>query len=279
MNTITKILKQEAPYLNSRKQKLIHISFLVAFTFVFLSVYNPFNMTLWYGSSITRYIFIGASLFVLSQFLLRNIIGFRTFKLFEMIIWAICELTIIAFFEYVLIGPKLPTLSEQFQEFLTTLRFVFLIIAGPYALSVWYLATRVQMQNAALTTNKSIKSTKPNELLNIKSQNNKVNFAINYDQLLYIRSSGNYLDIYYLKGEKVSKELVRMSLKELELQLIDPNIIKIHRCYLVNKNKISSLKKNKSGYTLHVLKLPDELPVSAGYKDAFDASLELAPSV
>src|SRR5690606_17972154 len=93
---------------------------------------------------------------------------------------------------------------------------------------------------------------KGNELLIIDGENHKVILAIKYPQLVYIKSARNYLELFYLKGEVLTKELVRMSFKELEEKINDPNVIRIHRSYMVNTSHISSLKKTKKGYALHM---------------------------
>lgn len=60
MNSIDNLLQQEAPYLDSSKNKVLLIAFLAAFTLFFLAVYNPLNMVEWDGS-IVGYVGIGAT--------------------------------------------------------------------------------------------------------------------------------------------------------------------------------------------------------------------------
>jgi DNA-binding LytR/AlgR family response regulator len=116
---------------------------------------------------------------------------------------------------------------------------------------------------------------KGNELLVINGENNKVILAIKYPKLVYIKSAGNYLEMFYLKGEKLTKELVRMSFKELEGKINDPNVIRIHRSYMINTIHISSFKKTKKGYALHMQNCTEEvIPVSSGYKEAFEHILD-----
>lgn len=277
MNTITNILKQNLPYLDSSRNKMMLIGFLIFFIFIFLSVYAPFNMNQWGESHYLAYVGIGGGVLVLTQFLLRPLFGFKKIKVSSLILWGTVEVLLITIGIYLAYSPPLDTFYEKIDEFYRTARYIVLIMVGPYILFIWYLGLNHKFS--------SFKELKPNslshvenskDLLTITGENNKVHLAINYDQLLYIKSSGNYLDIYYLKGEIASKELVRVSLKELEANITDSSIVRIHRSYMVNKHKISSFKKTRKGYKLIVQHSPDEiLPVSLGYKDKFEEALEL----
>lgn len=231
-----------------------------------------------WGGSILGYVGIGAMVALLSQFVVRSILKIKKFKLYELMLWGIGEILLMTFFIYLIYGPEFPTFNKKLDEYLLTLKFVCLIIAGPYILFVWFMAFRQKLSSyKEVADNKlALDSEKGTELLTITGENNRVILAINYDQLLYVKSSGNYLDIYYLKGETTSKELVRASLKELEAKITDSSIVRIHRSYMVNKHRISSFKKIKKGYKLVVQHAPEEiLPVSLGYKAKFEEALEL----
>jgi len=274
MKAIINILKQKAPYLNSTRNRLLHIGFLAAFTLIFLTVYSPFNMNEW-GGNIPSYILIGTSALFFSQFLLRNLLGLKSLRLYQMIFLAGMELILITLLLYFIYGIEYITIEQKVGEFVVTLKFVCLILVGPYLLSVWYLAGSQKTVYSTESTQSNYITKNP-ALLSIRSDTNKVILAIQYDQLLYLKSSGNYVDIYYLKGDKPTKELVRISLKELESNIKDSNILRIHRSYLVNKRKIASFKKTRKGYEVMVHHISDEsLPVSSGYKNSFEEALAL----
>ncbi|AWW00039.1 LytR/AlgR family response regulator transcription factor [Arcticibacterium luteifluviistationis] len=274
MKAIINILYQKAPYLDSTRNKLFHIGFLSIFTAIFLSVYSPFNMSEW-GGSILGYVLIGTFVSFTSQFLLRYLLGLKHLRLYQLIFLAGFELTLITLLLYLIYGVEYLTIGKKIGEFLVTLKFVCLILMGPYLLSVWFLAGR---QKPVLSNELSVNNDlgKNPALLSIKSDTNKVLLAIRYDQILLLKSSGNYVDIYYLKGEKVTKELVRISLKELESIIQNTGILRIHRSYLVNKHMISSFKKTRKGYDLIIKHIPeDAVPVSSGYKESFEEALAL----
>jgi hypothetical protein len=277
MKSVVDILQQEAPYLDSPRNKALLVLFLSTFTLIFFAVYNPFNMIEW-GGSIIGYVGIGAAVLLISQFLFRRLLGIRKFKLYELVLWGVGEILVLTYFVYLVYGPEFPTYIEKIDEYFLTLKYVCLIILCPYIMFVWYIAFTEKFYSYKEVAHNglSIDTKIDNELLTINGENNKVILAINYNQLLYAKSSGNYLDIYYLKGEIASKELVRVSLKELEAKIKNTSILRIHRSYMVNKHKISSFKKTRKGYKLLVQHAPEEvLPVSSGYKEKFEEALKI----
>lgn len=276
MNLLIDILKQDAPYLDTLKNRLLHIGFLCVFVLTFLTVYAPFDMNSWYGN-IQGHMLIGCTVLLFSQLVVRRIFNFQKIKLYTLIIWGICEILIITGLIYLIYAPGFPSLSEKVNELLITLKFVCLITVGPYILFIWYLSLKYKFTTRQNDTfNKTKANNSSDELLTIKSENNKVHIAIKYNRLLYIKSSGNYLDIYYLIGEVVTKAIVRISLKELEEHITSANMLRIHRSYIINKHKISSFKKTRKGYGLVIQHASEEiLPVSSSYKQEFEKALEL----
>lgn len=112
------------------------------------------------------------------------------------------------------------------------------------------------------------------ELLTITGENNKTILAIKYQQLLYVKSAGNYLELFYLKNNTIAKELVRASLKELEANINYTNVIRVHRSYIINTQHISSYKKTKKGYAVLMDSIPDTvIPVSYGFKSTFETAV------
>lgn len=274
------IFKQDLPFLDSTKNKFMLIGFLSLFIFIFLTVYAPFNMSQWDESHYMGYVGIGAGVLLLTQFVLRPIFGFNKINVSSLILLGLIEVLLITLGIYLAYSPPLDTVYDKLHEFYRTARYIVLTMVGPYLLFVWYLGLRHKFSSFKKFDSNSLSPTNTgNELLTITGENNKVLLALNYDQLLYVKSSGNYLDIYYLKGDTASKELVRVSLKELEAKITDSSIVRIHRSYMVNKHKISSFKKTRKGYSLLVQHAPEEiLPVSLGYKDKFEEALELKAS-
>ncbi|MFC4633616.1 LytTR family DNA-binding domain-containing protein [Dokdonia ponticola] len=55
---------------------------------------------------------------------------------------------------------------------------------------------------------------------------------LNFQELLYVQSSDNYVEVYFFKGEAIEKKLVRRAISEIEKSF--PELLKTHRSFLIN---------------------------------------------
>lgn len=277
LKEIGQFLKQDFTLLNATINKLVLIGFVGLYSAFFIGAYSPFNINQWGVSFYLEYIFLGITVVSVSQFLLRPIFGFRTFKVYSLILWCAFELLLMAFAFFMIYSPTYDNWMGRIYDYLDTVRIVGLVATVPYVLVILYLGFREK-----LLAFKEVEKIRPGTILNrgdkllsIKGEKDKVILAIKYYQLLYVKSAGNYLEIYYLKGDKLAKELVRARLKELEKKIVDTNVVKVHRSYLVNVRHISSLKKTKKSYEIIVQHIPDVIiPVSSGFKSSFEEALK-----
>lgn len=83
-----------------------------------------------------------------------------------------------------------------------------------------------------------IKSIRKNVL---KIKNGYSFILVPYDSILYIKSDGNYVDIYCTE----KKYAIRQSLDSILLDLDESIFLKIHRSYIVNTNKIIQFSKKE----------------------------------
>jgi DNA-binding LytR/AlgR family response regulator len=91
-------------------------------------------------------------------------------------------------------------------------------------------------------------------------------FSIKKENLLYLESAENYVSICYLNKGKVSKYLLRDTLKKVEESFSGTEIIRCHRSYMVNFEKVKVIRKDKYGLNLE-LDNPSaiDIPVSKTY--------------
>lgn len=91
---------------------------------------------------------------------------------------------------------------------------------------------------------------------------------IDTDEIIYIESDGNYIDLN-LKGGK--NNLVRSSLSDIEDTLDPTQFFRIHRSYIVNAQAIDYIEPIKQGGDFKVKLLNgDEIRMSRRYKDILD---------
>jgi len=279
MKEFNRFIRQDFALLDSVLNRIILIGFIGVYSAFFISVYTPFNINHWGQNLYLKYVLIGIAVLTVSQFVLRPIFGLRTFTYYRLIFWGLFELFIMASALHFVFAPG--TASNTFEanllDYLDTIRIVGLVAIVPYVLVILYLSFNKKMSTfkEAEKIISGVFSNSEHKLLTFTGENDKVHLAIKYNQLLCVKSAGNYLELYYLKGETLTKELVRERLKELEKQIEDTHVVKVHRSYLVNVSHISSLKKTKKSYELILQYIPDiVIPVSAGFKTSFEAALK-----
>lgn len=104
-------------------------------------------------------------------------------------------------------------------------------------------------------------------LLKLVAENEKDSIEILSENLFYIESSDNYSTVFYKKNGKLQKELLRSSLTRLESQISYENIVRCHRSFIVNLDKVETVTGNAQGYKLH-LESPELLvPVARKYSE------------
>ena len=106
---------------------------------------------------------------------------------------------------------------------------------------------------------------------NMKEQHNQIlklkdgyeTRLINFDDIIYVESEGNYLNIYCTNNKFVS----RQSLDSILTDLNDTRFLKIHRSYIINLNKVTKFSKKE-------LQINNTtLPISRNVIDEFESRI------
>ncbi|MFS4415220.1 LytTR family DNA-binding domain-containing protein [Maribacter sp. 2307ULW6-5] len=281
MDNIATFFRQEIAFFALPKNKLMLIGFLMLFVLTFLVVYAPFNMDNWDKRLFLGYALVGGLAMLLSHFVIRPLFGLAVLTNLSLVLWCMFDVFLITFGLYLAFSPSFPTLAEKAAEYQLTWRYVALVVPGPYLFFVWILGMRNKMSSYSKLEIASAFTPDPGQdtLLRFKTENDKVVLAIDYAELRFIKSSGNYLEIHYLKGKLPVRELVRMRLKEVEANIAHPAIVRVHRSFLVHTGHISSFQKTSKGYTLIMRDIPDlVIPVSSGHKALFEKKMAIHPA-
>ncbi len=98
------------------------------------------------------------------------------------------------------------------------------------------------------------------------SKNQAEGFVLFPEQIILIKSSGNYIEIIYRHNEKVSRRLLRNTLTIIEKSISKyPSLIRCHRSYIVNTLSIQKVRKADDGLKLLLYDYPQEVSVSRQY--------------
>lgn len=87
-----------------------------------------------------------------------------------------------------------------------------------------------------------------------------------YDDILYIEGLKDYVKIYTENDSKPILSL--MSLKQLEEELPGDRFMRVHRSYIIHRNKINSINKNR------IILGTKQIPVGETYRKQFRSIIE-----
>ena len=105
------------------------------------------------------------------------------------------------------------------------------------------------------------------ESLQLPSQNKSETYTAKVNELLCIKSVENYIEVYTVKESKLSKTILRNTLKNLQENLLEFDCFEqCHRSYLVNLNKVQHFTGNAQGLSLQFSnEIQLKVPVSRRY--------------
>ena len=87
---------------------------------------------------------------------------------------------------------------------------------------------------------------------------NKTTLNLSEDELLFVKSDGNYIEVV----TKSDKYLIRSSIKKILDANPDTVLLRCHKSYIVNRSKIKSIQGNSKNYSLILSDYHSSIPVS-----------------
>lgn len=259
------LISSPYPLYLSLQRKLLSSIFSGVFVALFLIIFQPFGTAAhdfeykyWFLAGygvITALVPLGLAFFLKTYFLEKN----WTFG--RQILWLLLELLVstifcywyfISFFQY----------SFNWHNFALFIGYVLSIGVLPVTMITLVDYIHKLKQNQQVTTdinqhiiaqgNRLEEKKKPKEvLLRLMEENQKDELVINLEELLFIKASSNYVELYLRKKTQIEKVLFRGNLKYVESQIENPDIIRCHRSYLVHLKKVVETSGNAQGYRLH----------------------------
>lgn len=110
-------------------------------------------------------------------------------------------------------------------------------------------------------------------LIHLVDGTGRLKMSINVDSLYYVESQDNYVKIYYDSDGKLCNYMLRSTTKAIENRFGDW-LIRCHRGYLVNKNKIRIFRNDRDG--MYICLMHDgirQIPVSKSYASSIQRML------
>ena len=263
------------PYTYTKSNVTRLILLTAVFALLFINIFKPFNSTEWYKNISEMKYFFFSSLLILTGMLvvvISRLIMMRYTRKHELFVWQFAlhvfgEVVSMSFFftVYAVIFPRAgdqrDVLDIFFQSSINTAWMLLL----PYSILWLYFSWLDKSALIEKLKNKTPDTEGVNRnLIAFPDEKGELKISIDMEHLLFVESADNYATIHYLNKAKHSQFLLRNSLKWMDENLTkDTSLVRCHRSFIVNLDKVKVMRKTKDGIFLEMdaLNTPD-IPVS-----------------
>lgn len=267
-------------YINSKKNIVTLILGTAVFALLFINVFQPFNSRLWVeGISDFKY-FLFSSLIILTAMCviaISRVVMFYYAKkhdisLFSYVIWIFAEILAMSFF-FTLFPIFALNVSVEFGElYKQAISYTCLIILFPYIILLLYF--ELEEKNRIIKMLGAVQSASQNENANAQmsfvDEKGELRLVVAAESLYYIEASDNYVDIHYFNKGRLVSFLLRNSLKNIEKTFIDRKLLRCHRSFIVNSNKVKIIRKTEDGLCVDFdCEGVPNIPISKTYSSRF----------
>lgn len=276
-------------YLVERNNTILYLIFVMFFSLAFVNIFRPFKGA-WYNThDVAKYQLFFASVIIvlggifimsLSRFLMSVVHHKHPLTYIQYGAWLILEMTVIAMV-YSLISHYALTDSRPFALiFGRAIVNVPLILLIPGTIGYLYFGIKERdivissLSNPNLDTasnvdyqqGRSLKKDFTNDIINFIDEKGDLKLSVKTYYIYFLEASDNYVYIYYMNKDEITRFLLRSSMKKQENHLIKYGFVRCHRSYIVNFAKVVLMRKDKDGPYLDLgQKSIKEIPVSKTY--------------
>jgi len=264
------------PYLNEKQNIIRLVLFTSLFALVFINAYSPFGVDKWYNvtslmfliySSLT--ILTGVLVVVISRILMYHVSKKYSINLWQYLLWIFAEIFSMAL-AYALFEKIFLKDARLFTDLIkNSSRNTALVLLLPYSILWLYFSWRDKKEQIEKLGDLPAYPDSTRNMIPFYDDKGILKFSIKKENLLYLESAENYVNICYLNKGKVSKYLLRDTLKKIEESFSGTEIVRCHRSYIVNFEKVKVIRKDKDGLMLEFDNpAVNDIPVSKTYVNA-----------
>lgn len=285
---ITNWLNKPYPFPATTKAKIIISLGFGKFIFLFLLLFKPFDFTVLEGKVLyyaLAYGIITVVMMLVNLFFLPLLLPkfFKSndwviYKMILFVVWLLLLISMTNWFFSVTTFEAHNIEAHDFSFFLLAT-----VSVGFFPLILYlFISERVKTKQykniAANILEKKKERTKAYENKSIEKQfitlvgdNKKEEFKVAMHNLLFINSEKNYASIFYLEKNQVKEHLLRTTLTKIEEQTSKyKSIVRCHKSYIVNANKVMKIQGNARSFLLKIENPSDSnndflIPVSRNF--------------
>ncbi len=270
-------------YLLGKYQLIGTVTFSVLFALVFLNIYIPYSDTAWFGLADSD-TFLRTGMFVLISvimLIISRMLMYRSKKEFDMLYWMYILWCILEIMEVSCIyiaftkNLEITSLETGWDIFRKVLPYSSISLGIPYIIAGMYFAIIDKNNTIRLMNYENVVTDEPEKpetqmhKITLFDNSGALKLSLNLENLYYIESDDNYIKVWYTDNKGDLKQyMLRCRLKTVEESFKGSGLVRCNRKYIVNINRVATLRKESDGY---VLDLENEsippLPVTKTYTD------------
>jgi len=269
------IQKPIPDYLVEKSNIIRLIIFTALFALVFINIYSPFGADKWF--SLTRLQFLtysslviltGVLVVVISRIIMYLVCKKKIINLLQYLAWIAAEILCMASFYAIFQKFVLKDFRPVTDLVKLSASNTALVLLLPYSISWLYFSWRDKKEKIDRMEELSSFTGSAKEMIPFYDDKSILKFSVKKENLIYLESTENYINIFYLNNGKISKYLLRDTMKKMEEKFTGTDIIRCHRSYMVNFEKVKVIRKEKDGLKLDFDDpLISDIPVSKTYVD------------
>lgn len=275
-------------YLTGSHQLTSTVVFTALFSLVFTLLISPYLRYVWFRlgfaspQALLTLVFMSFSLIILavSKMLMFAYCKKHFLSFLQYIFWCIGEAILIslAYAVFTLQGMDATIIPKHdisfVRLFVSGMGFCVISLGVPYLLSSFFFAVEDKnntiklMSFGSITTDEAPSLTK-DEKITLYDNSGSLKMVISLSNLYYIESDDNYIKVWYQDSEGTLKQyMLRCRLKTVEESFIGSDLVRCHRKYIVNFDKVEMISRAKDGFVIELgMGGIDPIPVSKTYEE------------
>jgi hypothetical protein len=262
-------VKKVPDYLRAKYQLEVTVIFTALFSLVFLLISIPFSHNAWFDLGASEAFLFTAAFFLISLLVIivSKWVMYKTRNQFEMtylqyVLWNLGEVLVICLLYtlFSLQGHKMGIImldnTSFFRIFLNALVYCFVSLVIPYVIAGMFFAIvdknrTIRLMNYETVVSDENLPVSKLEKVTLFDNNGVLKLSVSSSSLYYVESDDNYIIVWYTdsKGD-LKRYMLRCRLKTVEESFKGSSLVRCHRKYIVNMDKVKVLRKERDGYEL-----------------------------
>ncbi len=268
------IWEKKIPLFLVKKESIVGTTiFTGLFALAFINIYSPFELEKWYHTNKIQLFaysslatLTGMAVIVISRVLMFSFSKRYHLTYLQFSVWIFIEISSMAVVYSIFVKYFMDDVRTVLEIIKVSIKNTALVLLMPYS-AIWlYFSYREKTRQLEKISESKTPIMTSEKMFPFYDEKGKLKFSVLIDDIIYLEASDNYVSIFYTSGNKISKYMVRNTLKNLESKMDKLGFIRCHRSYLVNFNKVKILKRSKEGLQLELnTESQLTLPVSKTY--------------